>query len=62
MGWSHTLVLWKMAVTFLELWPPSPALLVLASVVLRLEHAQEKMMVLKWEPLVPVQHVLVSIL
>ncbi len=40
--------------------PPFPALLVLASVVLRLEHAQEKMMP-TWESLVPVQHVLVSI-
>ncbi len=61
MGRSHTQVQWKVAVTCMELWPPFHAHLVLASVLLRLEHVQEQMM-LKWEPLVAqVQHVMVSI-
>ncbi len=59
MGWSHTQVQWKVAVMFLELWPPFPAHLVLASVLLKLEHAQEQMM---WElSVAQIQHVMVSI-
>ena len=59
MGVSHTLVQRKVAATFLERWPLSPAFLVLASVLLVLECAKA----LQWEPLVvPVQHVMVSIL
>ncbi len=40
MGWSHTLVQWKVTVMCTELWPPSPVHLVLVLMVPQLEHVR----------------------